>query len=243
MSKRTGRDFQQQTKYHRDRMAGGGLDRSKRPEAFKSYPGAETVELELPKEIPEELLWTALATRRSERDYSDEPMTKAELSQLLWAAQGVTAQSGGYLLRTAPSAGALYPVETYVIVNNVADVARGVYHYDVRNHALELIKAVDFRSDVAQAALDQDMCAQAGAVFIWTAIFARSGWKYGQRAYRYVYLDAGHIAQNVALAAAALGLGSCQIGALFDDEVNTLIDVDGTEESTLYMTSVGHVKK
>ena len=243
MGKSIGNDFQQQTKYQRERMGAGGLDRTTRPETFKSYPDAETVQLELPREIPEALLWTALATRRSERDYSDEPMTKAELSQLLWAAQGVTAQSGGYLFRTAPSAGALYPVETYVVVNNVADVPPGVYHYDVRNHRLELIKAGDVRREVAHAALDQELCAFAAAVFLWTALFARSRWKYGERAYRYVYLDAGHIAQNVALAAVALGLGTCQIAALFDDECNVLVGADGTEESTLYMTSVGHVKR
>jgi len=242
VGKSIGSDFQQQTKYHRERMTGGGLDWATRPETFKSYPDADTVQLDLLKEIPETLLWTALATRRSERDYADEPMTKAALSQLLWAAQGVTAQSEGYLFRTAPSAGALYPVETYVVVNNVADVPPGVYHYDVRNHRLECIKAGDFREAVASAALDQEMCAFAGAVFLWTAVFARSRWKYGERAYRYVYLDAGHIAQNVALAAVALGLGSCQIAALYDDECNALVGADGTEESTLYMTSVGRVK-
>lgn len=94
--------------------------------------------------------------------------------------------------------------------------------------------------NVAHAALDQDMAYSANVVFVWTALFERSKWKYKQRAYRYVYLDAGHIAENLALAAVALGLGTCQIGALYDDEVNELVDIDGEEESILYMSTVGH---
>ncbi len=93
---------------------------------------------------------------------------------------------------------------------------------------------------MARAALDQGMAAEANAVFAWTALFERSKWKYRQRAFRYVYLDAGHIAQNLALAAVSLGLGSCQIAALYDDEVNSLLGVDGTEESILYLSVVGH---
>ena len=92
---------------------------------------------------------------------------------------------------------------------------------------------------VVPAALGQEMCAEAAAVFVWTAVFARSKWKYAQRAYRYIYLDAGHIAENLALAAVSLGLGTCPIGALFDDEVNKLLAVDGIEESVVYMSVVG----
>lgn len=241
MTKHIGDDFQQETKYDRDRMSGGRLDRENRPEAFKHYPDAETVELPLPMDVPPMALWRALAERRSVREYTGEPTTLMQLSQLLWAAQGVTARMGEYLLRTAPSAGALYPVETYLVVNHVTKVPAGICHYDVQNHRLEVVRSGDFRREVARAALDQVMCTRAAVVFIWTAVFGRGKWKYGQRAYRYVYLDAGHIAQNVALAAVALGLGSCQVAALFDDEVNALIGVDGTQESTIYMTAVGHV--
>ena len=100
-------------------------------------------------------------------------------------------------------------------------------------------KLGDFRAFVARAALDQDVVFSANVVFVWTAIFERSRWKYQQRAYRYVYMDAGHIAQNVALGAVALGLSSCQIGALYDDEANVILGVDGVSESTIYMTAVG----
>jgi len=176
------------------------------------------------------------------RRFLNGPLQKAELSQLLWAAQGITRVSRGFGYRTAPSAGALYPVETYLVVHDVEGIGPGVYHYGVEKHELDQLKTGDFRTDVARAALDQEIAYWANVVLVWTAVFERSKWKYKQRAYRYVYLDAGHIAQNVALATVALGLGSCQIAALYDDEVNGLLDVDGVDESAIYMTVVGKPK-
>ncbi|MBN1455946.1 MAG: SagB/ThcOx family dehydrogenase, partial [Methanomicrobia archaeon] len=216
------------------------LDWARKPDTYKHYPSAPRVALDEPDQTGGAPLWSVLAKRRSVRHFStEEPLTNAELSQLLWAAQGVTNVQQGYAFRTAPSAGALYPVETYVVVNAVEDVEPGVYHYAVAQHELEQLRTGDFRMAVAQAALDQEMAYHAHVVFIWTGVFPRSTWKYQQRAYRYVYLDAGHIAQNVALAAVGLGLGSCQIGALYDDEVNALLDVDGVNESVVYITVVG----
>jgi SagB-type dehydrogenase family enzyme len=185
------------------------------------------------------LLWDVLQRRRSERRFQDVPLKESELSQLLWAAQGITREGRGVDFRTAPSAGALYPVETYVVVHNVEGIDAGVYHYDVEQHQLEQLRLGDFQTAIAAAALDQRIAARANVVFVWTAIFERSKWKYEERAYRYIYLDAGHIAQNVALAAEALDLGSCQIGALYDGEANELLGVDGVEESTIYMSVVG----
>ena len=118
------------------------------------------------------------------------------------------------------------------ILSNVDD--------DLLAGTLEQFRVGDFREATAHAALDQDMTYSANVVFIWTALFERSMWKYRQRAYRYVYLDAGHIAHSIALAAVALGKGSCQIAALFDDEVNSILEIDGEKESVLYMTVVGH---
>lgn len=184
-------------------------------------------------------LWEALAKRRSVRAYGHHLLPLADLSRLLWAAQGVTGSHDGYEFRTAPSAGALYPVETYLAAHSVDNLAPGIYHYDVHGHALDLVRAGDFRDEVAAAALGQTFTSAANVVFIWTAVFARSKVKYRERAYRYVYLDAGHIAQNVALAAVALGLGSCQIAALFDDEANALVGTEGEKESVIYMTAVG----
>jgi SagB-type dehydrogenase family enzyme len=234
-----GDQFQQELKYQRGRLPAWQLDWARKPETYKQYPAAPRVELDVPDRAGGAPLWSVLAMRRSMRHFSTEPLMKAELSQLLWASQGVTKMQQGYAFRTAPSAGALYPVETYIVVNAVEDLEPGVYHYAVAQHELEQLRMGDFRMAVAQAALDQEMAYHAHVVFIWTGVFPRSKWKYQQRAYRYVYLDAGHIAQNVALAAVGLGLGSCQIGALYDDEVNALVDVDGVDESVVYLTVVG----
>jgi SagB-type dehydrogenase family enzyme len=185
-------------------------------------------------------LWETLQRRRSLRRYQrDEPLTGAELSQLLWAGQGINAKRRLTKFRTAPSAGGLHPVETYLVVHSVEGIEPGVYHYVAQAHELEQLRLGDFRTSITQAALDQKFVFKANVVFVWTAVFERCKWRYGQRAYRYVYLDAGHIGQNVALAAVALGLGSCQVGALYDDEVNDVLAVDSTDESVVYMTAVG----
>lgn len=240
MTRKVGDVFQQQTKYHRGRMPGRPLDRPSRPDAYKEYPGRVRVELPDPQAAaPDAPLHETLKKRKSIRQFADKPLGLEQLSYLLWASTGIQRRERGIEFRTAPSAGALYPVETYLAVNNVRDLPSGIYHYPVAAHVLEELKPGDFGPDAAAAALGQTMCADAPVTFIWTGIFQRSKWKYRQRAYRYVYLDAGHVAENLALAAVALGLGSCHIGALYDDEANALIGVDGTEESVIYMTAVG----
>ena len=204
-------------------------------------PEAEAIPLATPARTGSMSVEEALANRRSRRDYTQDPITSEALMQLLWAAQGITQTRGGHAFRAAPSAGALYPIETYLSIHNVQGIAPGIYHYAVETHELEQLKTGDFRLAAAKAALDQEMVYHSNVLFIWTAVFERAKWKYRQRAYRYVYLDAGHIAQNVALGAVALGLGSCQIAALFDGEANDLVGVDGTAESTVYMTIVGKI--
>ena len=173
------------------------------------------------------------------RAYAPGPLGAAELSTLLWAAAGVTARDGGFAYRTAPSAGGLYPIEHYVVANDVEGLEQGLYHYDVLGRALELIRPGDLRLPVARAALDQRIAALAQAVFVWTAVLERSRWKYGERSLRYVLLDAGHIAENVALAATALGLGTCQIAAIYDEEAADLLGVDPDEEPVVYMSTAG----
>ena len=234
-----GREFQEKTKYIRGKIPEGFYGTKKGPAPFKTYPGAPTVSLPPPATDGGTPLWEALKKRRSARDYAGVPLSADELSQLLWASTGATQQFGGYLLRTAPSAGALFPIETYVEVRDVSGIAGGIYHYGVRDHTLSLVRGGDHSAGLAEAALGQSMVAEAGAVFLWTALFDRSAVKYLERAWRYVYLDAAHIAQNLLLAAAALGLAACPIAALYDDEVNELLGTDGVEESILYMASVG----
>lgn len=206
---------------------------------YKTYPDAEVVSLPEPVRTGGRSIWDILSSRRSVRDYTSEALSMNELSQLLWSVQGITAYAGRYALRTAPSAGALYPIETYVLINRVAGIEAGLYHYDVRYHRLEVIKKGDLGADIARAALGQDMLRTAALVFIWTAVFARSVWKYRERAYRYIYMDAGHIGQNAYLSAEALGLGCCTVGAFLDDQVNSVIGVDGKDESAIYLCAIG----
>jgi SagB-type dehydrogenase family enzyme len=240
MKKGPGDTFQEETKYIRGRLSGGPLIWSAKPQTYKTYPEAPRTKLEPPRKEGGLPIWDVIKHRQSVRSFKNKTLERGHLSQLLWATQGITRKQLNFEFRTSPSAGALYPVETYVIVHNVENIEQGIYHYAVADHQLEQLKRDDFRLDIVKAALDQDMAYSANAVFVWTAVFARSMWKYGQRAYRYVYLDAGHIAENFALAAVALGLGSCQIGALYDGESNTLLNIDGTKESTLYMSVVGY---
>jgi SagB-type dehydrogenase family enzyme len=163
-----------------------------------------------------------------------------KLSQLLWATQGITHTINGYDFRAAPSAGALYPIETYLVVNRVENIEEGIYHYFVPEHSLKLLVKGDFSVKIAQAALDQDMVRHSAVVFVWTAVVERSKWKYRQRAYRYIYLDAGHLAENLFLAAESIDIGACGIGALYDEEINEMLDLNSSEETVVYMACVGH---
>jgi SagB-type dehydrogenase family enzyme len=239
MAEAAGDVFQQQTKYHRGRMPGGTMDWGAMPETYKEYPGSRTIELPEVEAGMDVSLDHVLRRRQSVRRFTRQPVDLEQLSYLLWASTGIQRTEGGHEFRTAPSAGALYPIETYVAANNVDGLAEGVYHYAIRGHLLEQIRGGDYSRAVAEAALGQSVCAEAALVLIWTAIFRRSKWKYGERAYRYIYLDAGHMAQNLALAAVSLGLGSCQVGALYDDELNRIVEVDGTSESVIYTSAVG----
>jgi SagB-type dehydrogenase family enzyme len=197
--------------------------------------------LNLPSPIKEggQPLWECVAKRRSIRNYAQEPLTQSELSQLLWATQGITGREGGYAFRAAPSAGALYPLETYVAVKNVEGVEPGLYRYVPEGHRLDLIGKGDFSNLLTRAGLRQRIIRDAALVFVWTAVPARSIQKYGERALRYIFTDAGHIAENLYLAATALGLGCCAVGAFSDSEANKALQVDGQEETAVYMSTIG----
>jgi SagB-type dehydrogenase family enzyme len=217
-----------------------GLARPSAPPQFKSYPDAAVVEL--PEASHSGLtVEEALRERRSRRDYSGESITLTELSQLLFAAQGNTGTLGDRILRTAPSAGALYPFEVYVVVNQVDELAPGLYHYSVRNHSLETLKQEDLEDDIHDAALNQGPFQDFAAAFILTAVFDRTLSKYGQRGYRYIYIEAGHISQNISLQATSLGLGSVCVGAFLDQEVNELLGIDGNEEAVIYLHACGRL--
>ena len=210
------------------------------PSPYKDYPGAAVVPLPPPPPPGGPPLEEVLARRRSVRDYAARPVTLEELSRLLHDATGITdRRDPTWWFRSVPSSGALYPIEVYPVVFNVAGVAPGVYHYDVRRHRLELVRAGDFRREVFDAAVSQEMILHTGLVLVLTGIFARVQFKYVDRSYRYMLLEAGHLGQNVYLAATALGLAPCGIGAYFDDDLNRLLGVDGREEATVYLLAVG----
>lgn len=234
----TGDQFQQETKYDPDRMPAGPRPDSN-PSAYKTYPDKPQIQLPPPGTSQKPLL-ECLRQRKSIRRFSKKPITLEQLSYLLWASTGIQRTEMGHQFRTAPSAGALYPIETYLAANNIEKLEKGLYHYSVRRHKLEQLEKGDYSLKIASAALGQKMCATAACTFLFSAIFARTTSKYAQRGYRYVYLDAGHIAENLALSAISLDLGSCEIGAFYDEPVNALFELDGTDESAVLLAAAGH---
>jgi SagB-type dehydrogenase family enzyme len=229
----------QGTKYHRNQPLKDDLGSIPVVRAFKNYPESERLPLPKPDLNRPANLWQCLANRRSERDTKQELLSLNELATLLWAAQGVTARAGIHLLRTAPSAGALYPFETYLYVEHIENMAKGFYHFDVEAFALERLKDGEFSKDMTAACLGQPAVRRAAVVFIWTAMMLRCMVKYRNRAMRYIPMDLGHVCQNVQLASTAMGLGSCPIGAFFDDDINRLLEIDGEDETVLYLITVG----
>ena len=175
----------------------------------------------------------ALARRRSIRSFSKEKLTAEGISQLLWAAQGVTQEETGF--RTAPSAGALYPLEVYLVTED------GLFHYIPQGHRLETLKDSDLRGQLSRAALGQSSVRDAAADIVVTAIYSRTTRKYGRRGERYVHIEAGHLGQNIHLQAVALGLNSVSVGAFYDDQVKKVLSLP-KEEVPLYIIPVGHPK-
>ena len=208
-----------------------------RPPQYKTYPEAETVVLPEPNldgGLPTE---DAITARSSTRAYSGSPLTLDELSRVLFLTAGMTRPGR----RSYPSSGALYPIEVYPVVHNVNGLDQGVYHYDVRRHALERLAAGDFRQRVVRQALLQEFLGEAGVVLFLSVIFQRMRFKYQDRTYRYGLIEAGHLGQNAYLAATSLGLGACAVGAFLDDEMNKMLGIDGREEAAVYMLGMGAV--
>ncbi|MCS7137184.1 MAG: SagB/ThcOx family dehydrogenase [Candidatus Caldarchaeum sp.] len=182
----------------------------------------------------------AILRRRSRRDYRREPLSLAEVSQLLWAAQGITAPHLWTGLRTAPSAGGLYPLETYIVVREggVEGVGAGVYHYNPHRHELNVVSKGDFSRELMSACVDQEWVGSAALNIVFTAVVERTSVKYGGRALQYVFQESGHAAQNVYLQAEALGLGCVVIGAFYEDEVRSILRIT-SEELPVYVMPVG----
>ncbi len=208
-------------------------------DTFKRYP--ETEKLELPRswQLKEARIVPLLQNRRSKRKFTTTEIDFEELAFMLWASQGITAKSGCYTFRTAPSGGALYPVETYLSIHRVKGVTPGLYHFNVENFCLDILTENDTSDKVAAACLDQKFMAQSAVTFIWSAVIRRCMSKYGNRGMRYILLDAGHICQNLLIAAEATGNSTCPVAAFYDDELNEILGINSNDETAIYAAAVG----
>jgi SagB-type dehydrogenase family enzyme len=241
MNEKYGDNFQNKSKYERGNLPKHYLDWQNKPPTYKTYDNPIKV-IQLPKPPLKKNIdfWKVIINRQSNRKFTSVPLEPLELSRLLYGMSGITRDFPQFQFRTVPSAGGLYPIEIYPVINNIESYDQGVYHYNIKEHSLELLKSGDFRKEIMRACLDQKIAYNAAVNFVWTALLARSKWKYLQRAYRYIYLDAGHIGQNFYLVAEALGLGACTIGAIYDEELNRLLDIDGEEETSIYVGVAGN---
>jgi len=206
----------------------------------------EEIFLPLPSLKGEMSVEEAIARRRSVRSYLDKPLTIVQLSQILWAAQGITDTYRGF--RAAPSAGATYPLEIYVVIGEKCVflggeyLDAGVYKYNVEQHSLILVKKGDYREDLAKAALNQAWVEKAPVDIVITAVYERTTARYGERGIRYVHIEVGHVGQNIYLQATALGLGTVAVGAFYDPKVKEIIGARLGEEP-LYIMPIGVVSR
>ena len=212
---------------------------------FVNYPGHRIVAL--PKEFPPSLMpfEAILTTRRSEHRFSGKPMALESLAKVLFLGDGivnklVAEEGNSFYLRTAPSGGGLFPVELYCFALRVDGLPSGSYFYNPLQHHLELLAESDFSAALGEAtSLKQEVQAAAACVAL-VGVLPRSSFKYGQRAYRFVLLESGHIAQNILLTAESLGLGGLPIGGFMDDKVNAVLHLDGCQEFVVYLVLVGN---
>ena len=186
-----------------------------------------TIQLPSPNYKSNTSLEEALLNRRSVRDYKTESLSLSEVSQILWAAQGITDTVEG--LRTAPSAGALYPLEIYLVAANVTDLSPGIYRYSPQDHSLKKISEGDKRTEISNASLKQESISSSSAIVVITAIYERTSVKYGKRTERYVNMEVGHVGQNIYLQAVSLGLGTVMVGAFEDDALKKVLSLPDNE--------------
>jgi len=196
----------------------------------------EQIKLPIPDFESDVSIEQALRRRRSISDYKNEPLNLPEVSQLLWAAQGISDEKEKK--RTAPSAGALYPIELYFIAGNVTNLKSGIYKYQPNQHVLIKISEKDVRSELKKAALNQDPVENGAGILVFSAVYEQTTRKYGNRGVRYALLEAGHAAQNVYLQAVSLDLGTVVIGAFDDNKIKEIVNLKDNERP-LYLMPVG----
>jgi len=207
------------------------IQREREAKEMARNSATQVIKLSAPKKRGDISLEEAILKRRSKREFKTAPLSKEQISQLLWAAQGITDPAG--FLRASPSAGALYPLEIYIVYSE------GVYYYRPNGHILERISSDDVRLALCESALGQRSIASAPLDIIITGVDERTTGKYGDRGVRYVHMEAGHCAQNIHLQAVALGLGSVPIGAFSDKDVSRVLTLPA-ECKPLYIIPVGY---
>ena len=214
------------------------------PELQLPYP--DTVEVISLPEWDKVTLFNAnilslINSRKSTRYYKPISISIEELSYLLWCTQGVHEVIHGVATRrTVPSAGARHALETILLINRVEGIAPGLYRYLSLEHQLGVLKKDSSTvNKIVSASLDQDFIRDSAVTFIWAAVIYRMSWRYQERGYRYIFLDAGHVAQNLYLSAESINCGVCVIGAFDDDEINNVLDLDGQKQFVIYMAAVG----
>jgi len=236
-----GREFIEKTKYKYLRESDQSKNLSQPTLEQIAEENKEIIELPHPKDVQVDIkLVEAMEKRRSLRRYSDKPLTLEELSFLLWCTQGVKEKYQNVTFRMVPSAGARHAFETYILVNNVKGLNSGLYRYLALDHKLQEVEmSAEIADKLVDACLGQTFIKNSAVTFIWVAVAYRMTWRYGERGYRYMFLDAGHVAQNLYLAAEGIGCGTCVIGAYDDDAVNRLLGIDGKEQFAIYLAAVG----
>lgn len=217
------------------------------PLELPSTPGSTPIPLPRPEEIqvgPVDLR-VAIENRRSVRRFDDEePLSLDELAYLLWCTQGVQeVVLEQYTLRTVPSAGAAHPLETYLLVNYVEGLSPGIYRYLALDHTLQRVNShPEIALAVTEGCMEQQMVLRSAVTFLWTAVPYRTSWRYGPRGYRDIYIDAGHVCQNLYLAAGSVDCGVCAIESFRDDYMNRLLGLDGRTQFLIYCAAVGKIR-
>ena len=183
--------------------------------------------------------------RKSRRVFTDEEITSGELSYLLWASQGIKEiMANNYAtLRTVPSAGARHPFETYLYINRVSGIEKGIYRYVASRHSLSLLKAGNFSDEMTEANLGQQFVGNSAVTFLWSVIPYRTEWRYNLHSYKVILMDAGHVCQNLYIACEALRLGTCAIGAYSHEKINRLLNLEGEDEFVVYLAPVGRYRE
>jgi SagB-type dehydrogenase family enzyme len=239
----TGRTFMEKTKYRYLIPSDQEKHLPQPPLEVPPDPKKPIIALPKPETItvPPRDLRTAIEERHSVRAYAREPLTLEELAFLLWCIQGVKNVTGTYAtFRTVPSAGARHALETYLLINDVEGLKPGLYRYLALTHRLQQLDSdPTLYIRIAQACLDQQFIMRCGAVFLWVAIPYRMTWRYSERGYRELHKDAGHVCQNLYLAAQSVGCGVCAIAAYDDDVMHDILGIDGENQFLIYLATVG----